>query len=75
MNVKSYHGELFTTESLDIYILNQVHGARAHTHTHKITATCETSLTIREIPICTAGGCGKTAQKKRWPVEKKNFSI
>ena len=58
MNVKSDHGEMFTTELLDIYILNQVHGARAHTH--KITVTCETSLTIREIPICTAGGCGKT---------------
>lgn len=60
MNVKSDNGEMFTIELPDIhiYMLNQVHSARAHTH--KITVTCETSLTIREIPICTAGGCGKT---------------
>lgn len=58
MNVKSDNGEMFATELLDIYILNQVHGTRAHTH--KITVTCETSLIIREIPLRTVGGCGKT---------------
>lgn len=34
MNVKSDHGEMFTTELLDIHILNQVPGARAHTQNH-----------------------------------------
>lgn len=69
---------MFTTELPDIhiYILNQVHSARAHTH--KITVTCETSLTIREIPICTAGGCGKTQHlqhRKKDGQGKNNFSV
>lgn len=67
---------MFTTELPDIYILNQVHGA--HAHTHKITVTCESSFIIREIPLRTVEGYWKhniCTTEKKMAREKMNVTV